>query len=63
MTATCPECEQGKTVNCVGVALDFEADEFVPCATVNTASLLAGLDATRKADQEARDRRLLGGGS
>lgn len=31
----CPECEQGKTVNCVGVALDFERDEFVPCETTN----------------------------
>lgn len=29
----CPECENGKTVNCVGVALDFERDEFVPCET------------------------------
>lgn len=31
--ALCPECEQGKTVNCVGVALDFDIDDFVPCAT------------------------------
>lgn len=29
----CPECEQGKSVNCVGVALDFTTEEFVPCET------------------------------
>jgi hypothetical protein len=31
--ALCPECANGKVVNCVGVALDFERDEFVPCVT------------------------------
>jgi hypothetical protein len=30
--ALCPECAQGKTVNCVGQTLD-ENDNFVPCAT------------------------------
>lgn len=29
----CPECAQGKTVNCATIALDTEADEFVPCET------------------------------
>lgn len=29
----CPECEQGKTVNCTLVTLDLERDEFVPCET------------------------------
>lgn len=29
----CPECQNGKVVNCVGVALDFTIDDFVPCAT------------------------------
>lgn len=28
----CPECAQGKTVNCTTIALDPELDDFVPCA-------------------------------
>jgi hypothetical protein len=31
----CPECEQGKVDNCVGVALDFELDDFVVCESVD----------------------------
>lgn len=27
----CPECENGKPVNCVGEALDIATDSFVPC--------------------------------
>lgn len=27
----CPECRQGKCLNCVGQALDPVTDEFVPC--------------------------------
>lgn len=27
----CPECRQGKYLNCVGRALDPDTDEFVPC--------------------------------
>lgn len=34
----CPECANGKTVNCVGVALDFERDEFVPCETARSVT-------------------------
>jgi hypothetical protein len=34
----CPECTNGKVVNCVGVALDFERDEFVPCETAGVES-------------------------
>lgn len=34
----CPECTQGKTDNCVGVALDFAADEFVPCSTTKATT-------------------------
>lgn len=29
----CPECAQGKTVNCTTITLDPELDDFVPCAT------------------------------
>lgn len=36
--AQCPECASGKTVNCVGVALDFDRDEFVPCETTGADS-------------------------
>lgn len=27
----CPECKQDKHVNCVGVALDPDLDDFVEC--------------------------------
>lgn len=27
----CPECENGKPINCVGEALDVSTDSFVPC--------------------------------
>lgn len=27
----CPECVNGKVINCVGQALDPVTDEFVPC--------------------------------
>lgn len=30
----CPECSNGKPVNCAGLALDPVTDEFVPCSTV-----------------------------
>lgn len=29
----CPECRDGKTGNCIGVALDPTTDEFVECGT------------------------------
>lgn len=29
----CPECAQGKTVNCTGAALDERTEEMVPCTT------------------------------
>lgn len=31
----CPECQNGKTVNCVGVALDFTTDDFAVCANAD----------------------------
>ena len=34
----CPECAQGKPANCAQVALDPEADDFVPCETAAAAS-------------------------
>lgn len=33
----CPECAAGKTINCALIALDPEADDFVPCATQEVA--------------------------
>lgn len=29
----CPECKNGKTNICIGVALDPETDDFVECGT------------------------------
>lgn len=29
----CPECEQGKVVNCTLIVPDTETGEFVPCET------------------------------
>ena len=31
MKPICPDCAQGKHLNCVGEALDERTDEFVPC--------------------------------
>lgn len=34
----CPECAQGKPVNCTGHAYDAQHDELVPCATEGASS-------------------------
>jgi hypothetical protein len=33
----CPECASGKVTNCVGVALDFDRDEFTVCESAAPA--------------------------